>query len=327
MRSPQFNNKKSNAMKNVLNKRYGLALAIIVMVSSLARGQSNQDTALIDDQVSLEEVVRTSDNPAIATVKNAIVMTNPVEGENVSVAIGTAHPSTLASLELASKDQGLLLNRLTSEEISDLELALGVNEEGMVLYNIDQSRFQFWNGVEWIHLNNGVTKKEGDKLLINDQYLDLSDYKDNTDRQELTKAKLKGTTLHLAIENGNEVKVDLAPMMNEYENRIAELEERVDELLSQKNSESRTSVARLYQNVPNPVSAVSTVRYSIPDNAGDAELLLSNSMGRILSMKRLTKRGAIASEELNVSQLASGIYYYSLLVDGVKVDTKKMIVE
>ncbi|WP_366512861.1 T9SS type A sorting domain-containing protein, partial [Kordia sp.] len=51
-----------------------------------------------------------------------------------------------------------------------------------------------------------------------------------------------------------------------------------------------------------------------------------NTAGQVISTVDLDQKG---DQELNINtrNLASGMYYYTLYVDGKKVDTKKMIVE
>ncbi len=85
---------------------------------------------------------------------------------------------------------------------------------------------------------------------------------------------------------------------------------------------SPTSI--LYVNIPNPFSDETTIRYYVPENTGSAVMIFYDEMGNQVKEVELAKKGN-NSIILNTTKLASGIYSYSLVVDGKIVDTKKMI--
>ncbi len=80
----------------------------------------------------------------------------------------------------------------------------------------------------------------------------------------------------------------------------------------------------LEQNVPNPFAEQTTINYSLPDNTGKAQMLFYNSDGKLIQSVELNQKG---QGQLNVfaSDLSSGIYTYTLVVDGKIVETKKMV--
>ena len=85
--------------------------------------------------------------------------------------------------------------------------------------------------------------------------------------------------------------------------------------------------AILYQNVPNPFGQTSSIRYYIPHTMdGNARIAFVNTVGQIINTVNLDAKGE-GELNVNTTQLASGIYFYTLYVGSVKVDTKRMVVE
>lgn len=80
----------------------------------------------------------------------------------------------------------------------------------------------------------------------------------------------------------------------------------------------------LNQNYPNPFSKGSTVSYQLAKEVNSALFTVTDIMGRIISSEKVGTTTGIHT--VNLSAYASGVYYYSLNVDGI-VTTKKMIVE
>lgn len=80
----------------------------------------------------------------------------------------------------------------------------------------------------------------------------------------------------------------------------------------------------LEQNVPNPFAEQTAINYYLPDNTIKAQMLFYNVQGKLIKSIDLTQTG---SGVLNVfaSDLSSGIYTYTLVVDGEVVETKKML--
>ncbi len=79
----------------------------------------------------------------------------------------------------------------------------------------------------------------------------------------------------------------------------------------------------LNQNVPNPFAQQTTIAYSVPQNAGSAQMVFYGMDGRAMKTVQLAK----GKNKLNVfaSDLSSGSYTYSLIVDGKLIDTKKLV--
>jgi len=80
----------------------------------------------------------------------------------------------------------------------------------------------------------------------------------------------------------------------------------------------------LDQNQPNPFKEQTTITYFIPDDATDVKIIFTDAKGNVLREVEISQTG---SGQLNVfaQDLSSGIYTYTLVADGVTIDTKKMV--
>ena len=83
--------------------------------------------------------------------------------------------------------------------------------------------------------------------------------------------------------------------------------------------------AELYQNVPNPFSQITEIRFSLPETVGEASLLIFDMNGKQLRSIPIHARGT-GSVKLAARELNSGMYLYTLLADGQEVGTRRMII-
>ena len=86
---------------------------------------------------------------------------------------------------------------------------------------------------------------------------------------------------------------------------------------------NNTSGCRLWQNNPNPFNTSTVIRFSVPENTNDAWIYLFDMKGLLLRQFRLD--ASSESLTINGGELQPGMYFYSLIVGGREVDTKKMI--
>ena len=138
-----------------------------------------------------------------------------------AVGIGTDSPNANASIHLGGNNKGLLLNRLSSAQRTTLGLSLTATEAGMVVFDTDSNIAYFWDGVQWEPVGTSTDDQVADVFQMNGnnlelsleddgvatQTVDLSQFLDNTDDQQLS---LAGNTL--TLEDGGSV--DLAPYLD-----------------------------------------------------------------------------------------------------------------
>jgi len=80
------------------------------------------------------------------------------------------------------------------------------------------------------------------------------------------------------------------------------------------------------QNYPNPCKGITAVKYQI-EKTGKVTIKISDLFGKeILSVVNSEQLPGKYVAYFNASLLSSGIYFYSLLVDGVILETKKLVV-
>lgn len=80
----------------------------------------------------------------------------------------------------------------------------------------------------------------------------------------------------------------------------------------------------LNQNVPNPFAEQTTIAYNVPEKSGFAQIIFNDMKGQIIKVVDIKAKG---KGQLNVfaNDLSTGMYTYSLYVDGKLIDTKKMV--
>lgn len=119
--------------------------------------------------------------------------------------------------------------------------------------------------------------------------------------------------------------------IQEQQKEIDELKALVQSLAGSSNKPTGIAVSLsdknsvvLNQNVPNPFAESTTISYNIPDNFGQAQIIISTVDGKVIKAVSIQQKG---SGSLNVfaNDLSQGIYSYSLVVDGKILDTKKMV--
>jgi hypothetical protein len=78
----------------------------------------------------------------------------------------------------------------------------------------------------------------------------------------------------------------------------------------------------LDQNVPNPFTTATTITYRIGTNFTRAQLGVYDRTGAELKLFEITDANGVVRIEADT--LKPGMYLYSLIIDGIAVDTKKM---
>ncbi len=81
----------------------------------------------------------------------------------------------------------------------------------------------------------------------------------------------------------------------------------------------------LYQNYPNPFNPLTKISYGLKE-AGNVKIIIYDALGKEVSALIEQKQNAgTYSIEFNASNQSSGVYIYSLIVDGTIVDTRRMV--
>lgn len=121
--------------------------------------------------------------------------------------------------------------------------------------------------------------------------------------------------------------------IEEFKNQMAALQAQLNTLSTNKIG-SATGINQLSnpvdgfvleQNVPNPFSQETVIKYSLPQQVNSASLLIYDLSGKQIASFPLTEKGS-ASITLTSEKLAAGIYIYSVMADGKILDSKRMVV-
>jgi hypothetical protein len=85
------------------------------------------------------------------------------------------------------------------------------------------------------------------------------------------------------------------------------------------------SGATLWQNFSNPLGDETVIRYFVPEKTTSANIVFYDEFGNELKNMDLPYKGTKAELKISTPNLASGVYSYSLIVNGKIIDTKKMV--
>lgn len=88
-------------------------------------------------------------------------------------------------------------------------------------------------------------------------------------------------------------------------------------------STTDTNEVVLYQNRPNPFTAQTEIRFSLPEDAPQAFIYIFNMSGNML--RQIPVDTNMRSVTISGGEFPAGIYLYSLVVGGKEIDTKRMI--
>jgi hypothetical protein len=82
--------------------------------------------------------------------------------------------------------------------------------------------------------------------------------------------------------------------------------------------------AFLYQNIPNPFTVSTEIKYFLPESVTNATIYIYNMNGLQIKSCPIQVKGN-GSITINGSELKAGMYIYTLIAGGKEVDTKRMI--
>jgi hypothetical protein len=128
-------------------------------------------------------------------------------------------------------------------------------------------------------------------------------------------------TLKTELENQKKLNQELLDRMGKLEQLLLQ---NATTTVRQEVSIGNPASIVLNQNVPNPFAEKTLISYVIPREAKTAQIHFLNNQGASIKVVELTERG---KGELLVyaEDLSTGIYTYTLVVDGNVMDSKKML--
>ncbi len=110
--------------------------------------------------------------------------------------------------------------------------------------------------------------------------------------------------------------------INDLQNQINELKQALTGQSAVVKDKPATG-AVLFQNQPNPFNSKTIIRYHLPATYTNAHLVITDISGTTLKTITITTKGD-GQISLAAGTLAQGSYYYSLVADGNKIDTKQL---
>ncbi|MBK8552516.1 MAG: T9SS type A sorting domain-containing protein [Ignavibacteria bacterium] len=82
---------------------------------------------------------------------------------------------------------------------------------------------------------------------------------------------------------------------------------------------------QLYQNYPNPFNPKTVIRYSLFENRFVGLKVFDVIGNEVAELVNETRRAGKYDVEFDGNNISSGVYFYSLYIDGIHVDTKRML--
>jgi hypothetical protein len=146
-------------------------------------------------------------------------------------------------------------------------------------------------------------------------------------KQDVNKLKADNTALKSGL-------TDMLTQMAELKKELGELRSAQEACcFNASQSSSSSSISSipvngdapiLQQNAPDPFNNNTVIRYYLPSSAKSAQLMVTNVSGQVLKYYTLSGKGT-GQTTINAGELASGNYFYTLIVDGKKIATKQMV--
>ena len=123
----------------------------------------------------------------------------------------------------------------------------------------------------------------------------------------------------------------LTEAMKEQQKMIEQQQKEIDELKALVKGTTPKSILenpvktiQLFQNVPNPFSKETDIKFFLPETVKQANLTIYDMQGKQLRKIEINERNE-ANIKINAKELPAGMYMYSLIADGKEMDTKRMI--
>ena len=129
----------------------------------------------------------------------------------------------------------------------------------------------------------------------------------------------------------------LVSAFQEQQNMIDSLATRIEELenpTTQQRQQAPAALqeaiadgsAALMQNTPNPFNQATEIAYRLPEGTATAMIMLCDMNGKMLQTYPLAVNTTAGTLTIQAGSYSPGMYLYTLLIDGVQIDTKQMII-
>lgn len=128
--------------------------------------------------------------------------------------------------------------------------------------------------------------------------------------------------------------VEMIPLLVQ---SINELNEKIEVLQGQSSGRAKAAVRgttgvdgssisqnKLYQNTPNPFKETTTIHFTLAADARDAYICIFDMTGK--PVKKLPVSAGMDSVSFGGYEIGEGMFFYSLVVNGQEIDTKRMII-
>ncbi|MCU7548183.1 Ig-like domain-containing protein [Chitinophagaceae bacterium LB-8] len=164
-------------------------------------------------------------------------------------------------------------------------------------------------------------------------YNDIVDYKDGSSIQGFTGfvdpldlvEDVRNGNIYVSEYGGNTGKITLLkPNSTATTTEVITMATKNETIGDVIGVEQSVHAANLEQNVPNPFNNKTTIRFYIPANALSAKLVITGMKGDV---RRTIELNSMNNQvTLYANEFSSGIYLYTLWVDGKQVDSKRLVV-
>ncbi len=123
-----------------------------------------------------------------------------------------------------------------------------------------------------------------------------------------------------AIKEQQKINVELQNQIIELQNELG-----ITKVATSLEQDNAIDDNKLYQSYPNPCKKHCEIEFDIKEHSNNAKIKLFTSTGIIVKEYDISSFNN--KVEVSVSHLKAGVYFYSLYINGIKCDTKKMIVQ
>jgi hypothetical protein len=180
-------------------------------------------------------------------------------------------------------------------------------------YEVDGKKYYSLNSTAFTYMLINAVQEQEKKLESKDEQIDKLQKRDQQQQEAIEELKGKYEQLVEKIK-GNEDKVNRFKKSGK-----EDLNEKTVSI-----GEAVHDEAMLLQNRPNPYNNKTIIPYYLPENFQSASLVISSTNGKLIERVNLNKTGK-GEVTLQTANLDQGQYIYSLIVDGRKKASRKMI--